>query len=195
MGATLQQIAEYLDERGLPYREQPQKARLVTRARSKHAADLLIVIQLDEEGRFFKLFVPEVLAGVKDHPFKAAILQTMLSISWETKMLQWEYDPLDGEIRAIIEFPLEDSVLTQRQFNRCFDGLIEIVDDWAMPRLLEVMMTGIDPGDEDLMIGERLLLAIQEEAPGMLDLLEKAMEARKRRGQFPPCREPQADSD
>ncbi len=195
MGATLQQIAEYLDERGLPYREQSEKARLVTRARGKHVADLLIVIQLDEEGKFFKLFVPEVLAGVKDHPFKAAILQTMLSISWETKMLQWEYDPLDGEIRAIIEFPLEDSVLTQRQFNRCLDGLIEIVDDWAMPRLLEVMMTGVDPGDEDLMIGERLLLAIQEEAPGMLELLEKAMEARKRRGQFPPCREHQTDSD
>jgi hypothetical protein len=45
------------------------------------------------------------------------------------------------------------------------------------------METGTDPGDED--IGERLLLTLQEEAPGILELLERAMEARKNRGIFP----------
>ncbi len=98
-------------------------------------------------------------------------------------MLQWEYDPSDGEIRAIIEFPLEDSILTEKQFNRCLSGLIQIVDSVAIPRLLEVMVTGQDPGNVEL--GERLLLSIQEEAPGLLELLEKAMEARKKRGSFP----------
>lgn len=45
------------------------------------------------------------------------------------------------------------------------------------------MVTGQDPGNVEL--GERLLLSIQEEAPGLLDLLEKAMEARKKRGSLP----------
>jgi hypothetical protein len=107
----------------------------------------------------------------------------MLCISWETKMLQWEYDPNDGEIRAIIEFPLEDSSLTEKQFNRCLSGLIQIIDNVAMPRLKEVMVTGKDPGDREL--GERLLLTLQEEAPGLLQMLERAMEARKKRGLFP----------
>ncbi|WP_404790818.1 hypothetical protein [Altericista sp. CCNU0014] len=186
MGITLDQIATYLDPRDLTYQLQPEKSRILVRFALDSAEQLLVVIQLDEEGRFFKLFAPEVLAGVKEHPHKAAILQTMLSISWETKMLQWEYDPSDGEIRAIIEFPLEDSTLTAQQFNRCFDGLIEIVGDWALPRLHAVMETGVDPGDEnDLVLGEQLLLAIQEESPGMLTLLERAMESRKQRGQFP----------
>jgi hypothetical protein len=186
MGTTLDQIATYLDPRDLKYQLQPEKSRILVRLDGEYAKNLLIVIQLDEDGRFFKLFAPEVLAGVKSHPHKTAILQTMLSISWETKMLQWEYDPSDGEIRAIIEFPLEDSTLTAQQFNRCFDGLLEIVGSWALPRLYKVMETGVDPGDEDdLMLGEQLLLAIQEEAPGMLTLLERAMESRKQRGQFP----------
>ncbi|HEY9826089.1 MAG TPA: hypothetical protein V6D19_11615 [Stenomitos sp.] len=186
MSATLDQIADYLAPRQLTTQIQPEKSRILVRLDVEHAQNILVVIQLDEEGRFFKLFVPEVLAGVKDNPYKAAILQTMLSISWETKMLQWEYDPSDGEIRAIIEFPLEDSTLTEQQFNRCFDGLVEIVGAWALPRLHTVMETGVDPGDaEDVMLGEQLLLAIQEEAPGMLHLLERAMEARKLRGQFP----------
>lgn len=183
MAATLEQIAHYLDERGWQYKVDEENSRIITGVAAENVENFLIVIQLDEEGEFFKLFAPQVLSDIQEHPHKDAILQAMLCISWETKMLQWEYDPTDGEIRAIIEFPLEDSLLTERQFNRCLSGLIQIVDDVAMPRLQHVMETGQDPGDEDM--GERLLLTLQEEAPGLLDVLERAMEARKRRGTFP----------
>ncbi|UBF26739.1 hypothetical protein K9N68_01680 [Kovacikia minuta CCNUW1] len=183
MGATLQQIAGYLNKKGWKYRLDEEQSRILTGVRADNLEDFLIVIQLDEEGEFFELFAPRVLSGVKDHPHKAAILQTMLCISWETKMLQWEYDPSDGEIRAIIEFPLEDSTLTERQFNRCLYSLIELVDEIALPRLRAVMETGEDPGD--ITEGERLLLKLQVESPGLLSALERAMEARKRRGRLP----------
>jgi hypothetical protein len=180
MGATLQQIATYLDNRGWTYRLEEEAARIITGVQADNLKDFLIIVQLDEDGEFFKLFAPQVISQIEDNPYKAAILETMLCISWETKMLQWEYDPTDGEIRAIIEFPLEDSILTERQFNRCLAGLVQIVDDVAMPRLTKVMETGKDPGDTD--VGERLLLTLQEEAPGLLSILEKAMNARKHRG-------------
>jgi hypothetical protein len=183
MAANLQQIAQYLDNLGWEYRIDEEADRIVTGVESDNLEDFLIVVQLDEDGKFFRLFAPQVLSGVQEHPHKVAILQTMLAISWETKMLQWEYDPSDGEIRAIIEFPLEDSVLTEKQFNRCLHGLIQLVDSVAIPRLMAVMETGYDPGNVE--IGERILLSIQEQAPGLLELLEKAMEARKRRGSFP----------
>jgi hypothetical protein len=183
MGTNLQQIAKYLDNLGWDYRFDEEADRIITGVEADNLEDFLIVVQLDEDGKFFRVFAPQVLSGVQNHPHKAAILQTMLAISWETKMLQWEYDPSDGEIRAIIEFPLEDSVLTEKQFNRCLSGLIQLVDSVAMPRLQEVMETGQDPGNLEL--GERLLLSIQEESPGLLELLEKAMEARKKRGIFP----------
>ncbi len=183
MAANLQQIGNYLDNLGWEYRIDDEEERIITGVEADNIEDFLIVVQLDEEGRFFRLFAPQVLSGIQEHPHKPAILQTMLAISWETKMLQWEYDPSDGEIRAIIEFPLEDSILTEKQFNRCLTGLIQLVDSVAMPRLQAVMDTGSDPGNLEL--GERLLLSIQEQAPGLLDLLEKAMEARKKRGSFP----------
>jgi hypothetical protein len=183
MGTTLEQISTYLTKKGWKHRLDPEECRILTGVYGEHIEDFLIVIQLDEDGEFFEMFAPRVLAGVKDHPHKAAILQTMLCISWETKMLQWEYDPSDGEIRAIIEFPLEDSTLTERQFNRCLHSLVQLVDELALPRLKAVMETGEDPGDVEE--GERLLLTLQEEAPGLLTLLERAMEARKRRGRLP----------
>lgn len=183
MAVNVQEIGGYLDQLGWDYRIDEEEDRIVTGVEGDNVEDFLIVVQLDEDGKFFRVFAPQVLSGVKDHPHKAAILQTMLVISWETKMLQWEYDPSDGEIRAIIEFPIEDSTLTEKQFNRCLSGLIQLVDSVAIPRLQEVMETGHDPGNVE--VGERLLLSIQEQAPGLLDLLEKAMEARKKRGRFP----------
>lgn len=183
MAVTVEEIATYFDHRGWHYRLEQEEHRIVTAVQADNLDDFTIVVQLEEEGRFFKLFAPQVLTGVKDHPHKAAVLQAMLSISWETKMLQWEYDPSDGEIRAIIEFPLEDSPLSEKQFNRCLTGLIQIVDDFALPRLRATLETGLDPSDEEA--GERLLLQLQEESPGMLQMLERAMEARKRRGLFP----------
>ncbi len=183
MAVSVQEIGGYLDQLGWDYRIDEEEDRIVTGVEGDRVEDFLIVIQLDEDGKFFRIFAPQVLSGVKDHPHKAAILQTMLVISWETKMLQWEYDPSDGEIRAIIEFPIEDSTLTEKQFNRCLSGLVQLVDSVAIPRLHEVMETGHDPGNVE--VGERLLLSIQEQAPGLLDLLEKAMEARKKRGRFP----------
>lgn len=187
MGATLKQIATFLDKKGWKYRIDEDESRILTGVYAENVEDFLIVIQLDEDGEFFEMFAPRVLSGVKDHPHKDAILQTMLCISWETKMLQWEYDPSDGEIRAIIEFPLEDAVLTERQFNRCLYGLIQLVDEIAIPRLKAVMETGEDPGDEEE--GERLLLTLEAQAPGLLVALERAMEARKRRGRFPSSEE------
>ncbi|NJL89891.1 MAG: hypothetical protein HC916_08975 [Coleofasciculaceae cyanobacterium SM2_1_6] len=180
MATTLAQIAQYLDKQEWKYRLEEDSDRIVTGVQTDHIENFLIVIQLDEDGEFFKLFAPQVLSDVLNHPYKEAILQTMLSISWETKMLQWEYDPTDGEIRAIIEFPLEDAPLTEKQFNRCLRGLIQIVDEIAMPRLKAVMETGEDPGDIEE--GERLLLQLQEQAPGLLEKLEKAMQARRVRG-------------
>ena len=193
MGATLEQIAGFLDNKDWKYRLDPEESRILTGVYGENIEDFLIVIQLDEDGEFFEIFAPRVLAGVKDHPHKTAILQTMLCISWETKMLQWEYDPSDGEIRAIIEFPLEDAILTERQFYRCLHSLVQLVDELAMPRLQTVMETGEDPGD--LEEGERLLLALQEEAPGLLTVLERAMEARKRRGRHLPEKAPEKEKE
>jgi hypothetical protein len=184
MAATLEQISIYLDNIGWKYRVDNEQNRILTGVYAENMDEFLIVIQLEEDGEFFELFAPRVLSGVNSHPHKFAILQTMLCIAWETKMLQWEYDPSDGEIRAIIEFPLEDSTLTERQFNRCLYSLIELVDEIALPRLKTVMDTGQDPGD--IAEGERLLLRLQEESPGLLAVLERAMEARKRRGRIPP---------
>jgi hypothetical protein len=177
MSTTLDEIATYLSKHGLRYRIDPAKRQLFTAIAADNVSNFLIVVQLDEKGEFFKLFAPDLLPGIKEHRYQDLILQTLLNISWETKMLQWEYDPIDGEVRAMIEFPLEDAQLTERQFFRCLSGLVEMVDNFAMPRLKRVMQL-----DEDIEEGERWLLILEQEAPGLLPMIDKALRRRKKEG-------------
>lgn len=102
------------------------------------------MVRLEENGEFIKIFCPQLFKYL-DGPHKLALMQALLLISWETKMLQWEYDPTDGEIRAMVEFPLADAVLTRRQFERVFAGLMQMVEAYY-PRLQAVIETGVDPG-------------------------------------------------
>ena len=180
MAATLNQIAQYLDNRDWKYDSQPENSRIITGVKAESVDQLAIAISLKENGEYLELAAPNLL-HVKSHVYKGVLFQTMLAISYETKMIRWEYDPLDGEIRASIAFPLEDAPLTKPQFDRALSGLIHIVDTLSMPRLQAVLATGIDPGEKEL--GEKLLETLQEILPdGSLKMLQDAIVARKQRG-------------
>jgi hypothetical protein len=181
MAVTLKQISEYLNNLKWKHEIQADEDVILTGMNTDNI-QTLILISIKENGEYFEMLAPCIVANVLESPYKEAIFQTILSISWETKFVQWEYDVSDGEIRAIIEFPLEDSTLTQRQFSRCFHGMMQVLDN-AVPRLEHVMTTGHDPGDPEL--DELLLLQIQQQMPGLLNRLERAIENRKRRGAFP----------
>jgi hypothetical protein len=50
-------------------------------------------------------------------------------VSWSTPLVQFEYDTSDGEVRAAIEVPLDDSTLSKAQLVRCLRTLAGVVDD------------------------------------------------------------------
>lgn len=176
MATTLKQIAQYLDRREWRYHIDTEDSRIITGVKADHVEEFIIIISLKENGEYLEIVAPQLLK-VKDHVYKGVLFQTLLAISWQVKMLRWEYDPLDGEIRASIAFPLEDALLTQKQFNRALSGLIDLVDRVSMPRLKAVLATGVDPGEKEL--GEALLEAMESTFPEVLDWLNQALETRK----------------
>lgn len=147
MPSTLDQIATFLTNKDLKFNREAERDMIVVPFRHEDQKPLLIVVRLEENGEFLKIFAPKLFM-YPDGPHKAALMQALLLTSWETKMPQWEYDPTDGEVRAIVEFPLEDAILTERQFARAFDGLIQLISRFY-PRLKQVLETGEDPGRKD----------------------------------------------
>ncbi len=147
MATSLDQIATFLENRGLRFRREDERSIILVPFRLEEIENLLVVVRLEENGEFLKIFTPKLFIYL-DGPHKLPLMQTLLMTSWESKMLQWEYDPTDGELRAIIEFPIEDSILTEKQFFRAFEGLVNLVRIFH-PRIRQVIESGADPGRED----------------------------------------------
>lgn len=147
MATSLTQIAGFLKNRDMKFSREDDRDMIIVPFRHDELDALLVVVKLEENGEFLKVFSPKLFM-CKDSPHKAQLLQALLLTSWETKMLQWEYDPNDGEVRAMIEFPLEDALLTEKQFFRAFDGLIHLVHRFY-PRLKKILDSGKDPTSDD----------------------------------------------
>ena len=163
MATTVRDIAKMLNSVGIGF-DLRSETEIVTgfadlsNYRSPHGAPgLTLVIQLSEEGRYFTLFAP-MAYQVPDHR-AAMFLQACAMIQWKTKLIQFEYDGDDGEVRPVVEFPLEDTPLSQRQLMRCITGLAELIDQFH-PVLQGVVDRGvIEFEDQDAMALLHRLLA------------------------------------
>jgi len=138
MATTLKEISDFLTEEGLKHVIPEGKDFIRTGFKMENYKDpdgdphLRVIVRADEDGEFVKVFAPSAYKCSTDaNSFnRLSLFQTLLQVSWMTKMLQFEYDAEDGEIRPMIEFPLEDAKLTRRQIARCVHAMPQIIDKY-----------------------------------------------------------------
>jgi len=148
MATTYDVIIAFLNDEGLDFidlRKDNKDGLLLQFADSEDdKSPEIVVIRVEENGNFVRFFEPMRYRYLKGE-HKEKVLQTLLAIQFETKLLQWEYDLTDGEVRACVELPLEDAKLTKRLFMRVLLELVKMMDSYH-ERIKKVMATGEDSG-------------------------------------------------
>ncbi len=133
MAVTVQSILASLNEAHLRYKLHEQTGeplvvfptnQYVNNSGTNH---LMVVIQLTEDGEYIKFFVPSAYHIPEDES-AYAVLKSFSIIAWQVKLLDFEVDPSDGEVRPTIDFPIEDGTLTTQQIQRCCRTLARLVD-------------------------------------------------------------------
>lgn len=155
MATNIEEIKSFLNEAKLNYKEYTGKNYIRTAFKTEKYIDtdgdqgIDIVISLEEEGEFVKIIVPRAYKfDVNLNSFhKMALFQTLLQISHMTKMIQFEYAIDDGEIWAIIEFPLEDARLTKNQLLRSVMSITRTLDEYH-EMITDAIKHGITPESE-----------------------------------------------
>jgi hypothetical protein len=157
MAATIKEITRILDDHDMKYHVNDRGHvvfKMATRTYRDADGDdgLMLVINLSEDGEYFQLFAP--MAYRCQGPHVQVFLQACMEIQWRTKLIQYEYDREDGEIRPKIEFPLEDALLTDRQLIRCISGICSLTDTYH-ETLAGALATGEIrmPPEEDPFVG------------------------------------------
>ncbi len=133
MATTLEEISRLLDSANIKFRQE-RNGSLVIPAETKVYKDadgdqvLFLILQLHENGEYFQLFCPMAFKLSGKHV--DVFLKACSIVQWRTKLVQFEFDPADGEIRPMIEFPLEDAKLTAKQLLRCIRGMVGLIDSY-----------------------------------------------------------------
>ena len=132
MAMTIDQIAGMLEDLDLTYQHQDGYLFFTMETQTYRDPEksgnkaLTLMIELMEDGEFSTLVAPRAYFVRGRH--QDAFLRACARVQWRTKLVQFEWDVRDGEVRPIIELPLEDASLTRRQLQRCIHALCSIVD-------------------------------------------------------------------
>ncbi len=145
MAMTIEEVEALLTEIGFRFQRGP-RAQVGMRFGMKQYLDrdgdkdLLVLVDLLENGEYLKVFAPMAFKATGDHA--DAFLRACSMVQWRTKLIQFEFDATDGEIRPIVEFPLEDGKVTRKQLERCIVGLAGIIDEYY-PVLVRALKDGV----------------------------------------------------
>lgn len=133
MATDYEHIKTLLDEGGFRYSITSEGTLLTGFGEMEEYIDaegrprLGVLILLEEAGSFIRFLCPR-LYRYEGKRFKTDLFQTCLMINYWSKLLKFEYDDRDGEIRVVIELPLEDAQLTLSQLSRCLTTLAYLID-------------------------------------------------------------------
>lgn len=99
-----------------------------------------IILKIEEDGRYLKVIAPGLysLKSLNDRQIVASLHKKLLQICWETKLVQFELDTEELEIRGIVEMAIEDGTLTAMQLQRAVQTLHEVVD-YYHPEITEII--------------------------------------------------------
>ena len=136
MAITIDDVAKHMEALELKFKKRDEEHLLFAMRLKKYKDPdgddgLRLVIRLSESGGYFELYAPQAFKAAGPHV--DAFLKACAIVQYRTKLIQFEYDPADGEIRPIIEFPIADGTLTQKQLARCVQGICQLVDDYYEP--------------------------------------------------------------
>lgn len=135
------QICGFLDQQDWTYQPDPEQQRLLLSVN-----DIAVLIAVEENGEFIKIILPQLLTVPADHPHYEAALETLAYFGLQHKLVRWQRDPEDGEVRVQADLPIEDSELTAKQFWRTLRGAVQIAQQ-GQERLQQVLATGQDTGN------------------------------------------------
>ena len=132
---------------------------------------VLLLIMLLENGELVQLRAPGLFSAA-DPDTKPLLFRAMLQMAYETRLVQFEYDPADGEVSTCIDIALEDNTLSSQQLLRCCALLLD-VSYLARNRLKTILETGRDPGLDAEGIDREEAQQRQSQLDEMVELAKK----------------------
>ena len=137
MAITIDQVARALREQDLKFAKVSEREILFLLGVG--ALKLKMVVQLMEDGEYLDVSAMDLGKCPKDHPRLEAVLGKLAHVNYQYKAVKLAWDPSDGEIRARIAVPLEDSRELPTSQLRTIVEFIAVITRRVWPEIEEVL--------------------------------------------------------
>lgn len=141
-----EQIESFFVDEGLKYRRREDGTFLTGFAtecyrRADGLEGIGVVVRILDDGGSVEFTAPDLYSS-RDCPHREALFGTLLAIMMRTRLVRWEHDPGDGEIRCSVELPVANGAFIRPQFRRMLACLATTVDRWDRV-IREAMRSGV----------------------------------------------------
>ena len=85
------------------------------------------IFNVQESGEMIKVLVPRLYSCINP-VYRRAFFEVAIRKTFEKKLCFYDYDHRDGEIRMLLDLPLEDAKLTERQLRRIVQSMLLLID-------------------------------------------------------------------
>jgi len=119
MAITTQQIVNLFEHCELKYHQQdnvfilPYTTEYYLNGEGEHS--LLVVFNLDEEGKRLALTIPRAFELPKEGLVRGKVLKIMMARQYTKRYIRYEFDPRDGEVCLGTDLILEDNDLAEQE--------------------------------------------------------------------------------
>jgi len=178
MTVTPAHISEHLTRLGLEHRVDGNVVHFGIATRTYRCPSgqpgLRIAVEVSDRGSYLSLMAPVAFVVEGDHA--AAVFETCLRFQYLYRLLRFEFDPTDGELRLSAHIPLHDGTLGDAQFDECLMLLIRLAER-VYPILMAAMTSGeVMPFETDRR-AQRIGQVVQRLAELSADELETLLAA------------------
>ena len=139
MSTNSEEIISFLDQKKFKYSHEAGSDKIQTGFSCDNYRNpdgknqILFVIHCENDGESVKIVASNVYKVPLDLSAKrkAIIWQTLLQANWYSRVISFQYDDNDGEIRAVTHIHLKDATLTSAQLMFAIYALPNILDDYG----------------------------------------------------------------
>lgn len=146
MAMTFDALKKLLDALSLQYYVHPQLPTAMLGFQGRQA-NFRLTISLQSDGTFLQFRVMGYATCPLNSPHLPALLRLLSDLNHELRWVKFSVDPQDGEVGVTGDTWIADGAVTQRQIDRMLGNLLPCIDD-ALPRISQVIQTGVDPGEK-----------------------------------------------
>lgn len=144
MALTRAELQKLVEAEGLRYFIDPSKDALMLGVQGQNGRYQFVML-LELDGTFLQMRTIGYHHCPSGHKHLLPVLQALLGMNYELRLVKFGWDVTDGEIAAYADLWIMDAKVTHEQLSRMLHNYLSAVDA-CYARIVQTLETGKDPG-------------------------------------------------